>query len=193
MILLFQVQFAFAGDVVAPRPVTLDPDEQAEIDARKIVIRFDDDQSTAGQVTGILDLRASPAIVWAAIFDFEARVAEIGPLKSASTYAAEGFDVSARWVISAIGTQIVFHANYAIHERERWCTYALDDRKENDLLSVDGSYQVYPQGSGTRLIYRSASDSGRSVPGWVKRWLAVDTLTEQLEGVRGRAEKTASR
>lgn len=43
---------------------------------------------------------------------------------------------------------------------------------------------------GTRLVYRSTSDTGRAIPAWIKRWVASEGLSQQLSGIRARAEHT---
>lgn len=81
-----------------------------------------------------------------------------------------------------------FHIAYDLDPAKRWCRYRLDTTRENDVVDVQGAYQIYRVGERSRLVYRSETDSGRRVPGFIKRWLASDSLTEQMEGIRARAE-----
>lgn len=170
-----------------PPPVTLTAKEQVQIDKGKIVVRYDDSSATGGGATGITDIDATVDVVWTALFDFKARVREIGALKEVTAYQGPG-DVNARWQLSILGTSIGFHIAYDTYPEKGWCSYAMDESQQNDLLSVEGAYQVYPQGSGSRLVYQSKSDSGRKVPDWIKKWLASDSLKEQIGGVKKRAE-----
>ena len=81
-----------------------------------------------------------------------------------------------------------FHIIYEMDRAAGWVRYRLDTSKPNDLVDVQGAYQLYAHGDGTRLIYRSLTDSGRRMPQWIKNWLASGSLTEQMSGIRDRAE-----
>ena len=171
-----------------PAPVVLDESEQKQIDKGKIPVRFDD-SGTGGGVLGVIDIAAPKDDVWAAVMDVKARVGEISGLKEANVYEDTPKRKGDEWVLSVIGTRVVFNVLYDLDPETGWCRYRLDTSKENDLVDVQGAYQLYEVNGKTRLIYRSETDSGRSVPGFIKRWLASDSLNEQLEGIAARAVK----
>ena len=97
---------------------------------------------------------------------------------------------AASWELRVMGTTIVFHTVYRIDRDRTFCVYSLDETKENDLVLVEGSYHVIAHGEGSRIIYRSQSDSGISIPQWLKKWLASGALKDQMSGIRDRAEAT---
>ena len=171
-----------------PAPLELTADEQAEIAKGKVPVRFTDG-GTGGGVVGAIDIAADPKTVWAAIFDMGARLDEISGLREATVYEKTPTRMGVRWVVSVLGSHIQFHVLYELEPDRGWCRYRLDTSKDNDLADVQGAYQVYAHGAGTRLIYRSETDSGRRVPGFIKRWAASDSLTAQLQGIQKRAEK----
>lgn len=172
----------------APPPPPEPTAEEAErLRARQVVVRTDL-ADAGGGVVGWVDLAADRAATWDALMDFQARVAAIGALESVDLYDVTDDGRGATWTLKVMGMSVVFSNRYEL-DRERWtCVYALDPSKTNDLRAVSGSYQLLEIPGGTRLVYRSQMESGAPVPRFVKNWLAVDSLTEQLEDVRRRAE-----
>ncbi|MBT3221411.1 MAG: hypothetical protein HN348_20190 [Proteobacteria bacterium] len=171
-----------------PPPLELTPNESAKIDKRKVVTRTIASE-TGGYSTGIIDVNAPPDDLWDSIFDFSARVDEISSLKSVDNYGrSKEPDVAARWVVSVLRQPIVFHIQYKVDRARGWCRYWLDTSRENDIVAVQGAYQVFSTPMGSRFVYRSSMDSGRRIPTWIQNWFANGSLTEQMEGIRNRAE-----
>ncbi len=182
------VWMAMAASAGAPAAIEWTAEEQARLTSGKVVVRPPAEASD--QAVGAVDVRASADVVWAAVFDFPARVAEISALERAEVYApaSDPGGLGVVFELSVFGAEIVFHTRYQCDFVANYCTYGLDPARENDLVAVVGSYEVIalPDG-GSRLVYRSRTDSGRTVPGFVRRWLAVDALSTQLEGIQRRA------
>lgn len=175
----------------APTPTEPTPDEAEKLDKGKIVLRHEaTDQG--GRVTAIADVKAAPRTVLDAVMDLEARPDESSVLTSVDVYerTASPDVTGAKFLVTVMGSQTVFHIRYDCHRDDGYCTYALDPSKDNDIVSSDGYYLVLPRGSGSRLYYSSRTVTGRSLPGWVQRWLAGNALEGQVEGVRKRAEGT---
>lgn len=188
-ILIFCFPLLFADAAAEPTPVDLSAEEEKLLDGREIVIR-EEGSDSGGFVVGILDVKAPPEKVWAAILDFNARVDDVRSLTKVEIYeqSSEPEMLGVKWVLSVLMQEIVFHIKYEVDRESGWCRYVLDTSKSNDIVSSEGSYQVLSQGTSSRFIYRSRSDSGRRMPGWVRRWLAVDSLRDQMNGIRKRAE-----
>ena len=144
--------------------------------------------SSLAQVTGVVDVRAPADRTWDALLDVEARVGEIRGLKEATVYLREPNRVAAQWVVQVLTSQLRFSIVYDVDRSAGWCRYRLDPSRPNDLVSVEGAYQVLPVTGGTRVIYRSITDTGRQVPDFVRNWLATTSLAAQLVGIRNRAE-----
>ncbi|MCA9493368.1 MAG: SRPBCC family protein [Myxococcales bacterium] len=183
--LLLVVAAAVAAPPAPPEPTA---DELAKLTARDIVVRTETSED-GGSVVGLIDVAATPERTWAAVMDLPARVDAIGALKSVETYDVTDTGLGATWTLKVFGVSVVFSSLYAL-DREHWtCVYDLDRSKDNDLTDASGSYQLVPLEGGTRIVYRSKMATGGPVPGFVKRWLAVDALTEQLTDMRARAER----
>ena len=172
-----------------PPPPDLTADEIGQLAQREIVTRADLSDPTGGSAVGIVDIAASPERTFAAIVDLGARIGEISGLKALEIYDRGDRFVSARWEVKILASSVAFHIRYDLDPASGTITYALDTNKPNDIVSAEGSYRVLPTASGARLVYRSTSDSGRSVPVFLKRWLASEALSQQLTGIRARAER----
>ena len=186
---------AFAGMPEAPAPLSLTADELSTLSDRDVAIRLEESEG-GGISVGIIDVNATPAAAMDAILDLPPRVDETGALKEVTVsgqQAAAGDEpekMDARFALRVMGTSVVFHVNYLIDRPGGWAVSTLDESQENDLVSVYASYQVFATDTGSRIIYRSQSESGRSIPQWIKRWLANNALKDQLTGIRARAEGT---
>lgn len=194
MILLWPA-LALATLPPPPAPLELTADELATLADRDIAIRLEE-TDTGGMSVGIVDVAATPSATMDAILDLPPRVNETGALKEVEVYGAvpaSGTDpekLGAKFSLRVMGTSVVFHVKYEIDRPGLWAVSTLDESKENDLVSVYASYQVIATETGCRIIYRSQSDSGRSIPQWISRWLANNALRDQLTGIRARAEGT---
>ena len=180
----------FVAPALAATPtVELSADELARLGTREVVVR--QEPSDAGTYTvGVVDINATPAEVFAAVIDFEARIGEVGGLRSVSRYLEEPDRVGARWELVVVGKTVSFTTLYDIDRAGLVAAYHMDKTQPNDIENVEGFYAVHPNGaSGARLIYRSLTDSGVYVPGWIRNMLANSSLVEVLEGMRTRAEK----
>ena len=174
---------------VAAAPPALTADEEATLEKGEAVVRYLDSE-TGGGTLAVLDIGASPDAVYAAVVDVEARKEDIGSLRTAEIYTgsvAEGA-MGVKWEVRSFGVGAVFHTLYTLDAEERVAAWTLDTSKDNDIVSTDGSYTVFPREGGSRLVYQADTDSGRRVPTWIKNWLTQGALIEQLEGMRTRAE-----
>ena len=168
--------------------VELSADDLTRLAAREVVVR--QEPGDAGTYTvGVVDVNADPAKVFAAVLDFEARIGEVGGLRSVVRYLNEPDRVGARWELVVVGKVISFTTLYDIDRTGLVATYHMDKTQPNDIANVEGFYAVQPSGTGSRLIYRSITDSGVYVPGWIRNMLANSSLVEVLEGMRTRSEK----
>lgn len=187
---------ALAAPITAPAapaaPVAVNTKEQADLAARKVVIRMDDGTgagTSSGVTTGIIDVQASVDETIDAVFDLKARVAEVSGLKSVDYYLEAPPHLGAHWEMSVFGKEVVYNLLYEMDRPEGWATFSLDTSKPNDVERIDGTYHIYRVDGATRLVYTSSSDPGTYVPGFIKNWLANDALGQVLEGIRARAEK----
>lgn len=168
----------------APAPITTTEAERALLAAGDIVFRFD----PSGINIGIVDIDAAPSTVIAQVMNLPPRVEEIGPLLSLQPYDVSGAEqYGARWELGSSIYAASFHILYDCDLSAGWCVYDLDPSRENDLESSVGSYQVYAHGDGSRLVYRSKTQS-TILPSFLMKKFAGDGAVELLAGIRSRAE-----
>jgi len=186
---------AFAGVLPAPpAPLALTADEVALLADGDVVFRSEDTPLGARTIA-VIDVNAPPRLVIDAVLDVGKRVNEVSSLREATVYdqpATTPEELGVRWKLSVVGREIVFHTRYVIDRQQAWCVYALDPAQTNDVTYVDGSYQAYSQGTGSRLVYRSVIQSQSSVPEWLRRWLVTGSLKDQMSGFKARAERAGT-
>ena len=173
----------------APPSYTLTADEEAKLAQGKVVVRHSD-SATGGGVVAFANVAAAPAIVLDEAMDLQDRVAENSTITGLDIYhrSAEPEELGAQWTLTILGSKMVFSILYACRRDDGYCTYTLDGSRPNDLVAAAGHYVVLPHEGGTRLVYASKTESGRSMPGWMRRWIASNSLQSQVDGIRTRAE-----
>ena len=129
-----------------PAPIRLTPEEEEDLAEGGIVVRWTGpDRPTVA----VVDVAAPPRRVMDAVMDLPPRVDEISGLRAVEIYREEPGRVAARWEMGVAVYQAHFHIDYAFDLDLGWSIYALDEGRDNDILASEGSYQVYPAGSGS--------------------------------------------
>lgn len=175
---------ALAGPPAAP---DLAAGELAQLQKGEVVIRPPD---ANGLAVGIVDIDASAEQVWSVILDFPARVESVGVLQSIDVYAPESDSrgLGATFHLRVLGSDIRYHLRYTIDRAAGYCTFRLDPERQHDIVAADGSYQVIPLDGGRhRVVYTSRTETGRFVPGFVKKMLSNESLRSQLQEMKRRA------
>jgi len=168
-----------------PGPIVLSTEEAAVVTMGNVMVRYGGD---ARQTVAVVDIAATPDTVMAAVMDLPARVRDIDALTAVDIYSTSGAQVKAKWTMSFAMIDVNFHIAYDCAMSAGWCVYTLDDSRENDPESSNGSYQAYVHGEGTRLVYRTDSLAA-GAPEWVRKKLAGSAAKEMLGGMKARAEK----
>jgi len=186
---------AWAALPPVPAPPVLSGDEFALLADREVVVQFGSADEGPGAVgMGVIDVRAPVGRTMDAVMALEHRAEESSAVRSvvitrhAPPGGGEPETLGARFLLKVMGTEIVFHTAYEVDRASGWAVFQLDPTQDNDIVRADGSYHVFATPTGSRVVYRTLSDSGRQVPEWIRRWLANNSLRGQLEGIRGRAE-----
>lgn len=165
----------------------LSESELATLEKRGVVVRQETSE-TGALTVAIVDVKASPSATLDAVLDVKSRVDEVGSIDEVSYYREEPPHLGVTFGLSVMGVGVTFHTLYETDRETHLARYALDPSKEHDVVKAEGFYQCFAEGEGTRLVYAGDSDSGRRVPGWIKRWMTTGALNDQLEGIRTRAE-----
>ena len=178
-----------ASDVSTPQAAPkLTPEESALLDAREVVVRSTTAEDGSESLLAVIDVDASPKATMAAVLDVVARKDEVSALTGVSLYIDTPTQLGAAYDYSLAGLTGTFHILYDIDAAHGFAHYTLDSSKENGIESAAGSYQVFPRGQGTRLVYRVEIEGGGWTPTWVKKALMARNLPEQVKGMRARAE-----
>jgi len=184
MILLF-AHVALA--VPAIPPVT--DEEKVRLEAREVVVHADitgDVITSVGYVHVALPARA----VWPAVIDLKARVAENNQLDIMDEYRRDGpYDWYVKVHMTIFGFPIGFHNRYLFHPEAEYLSYTLDSLQPNDLVICDGWWRTETRGAGTLLVYSSTTEAKGYVPGWIRKWMTVNSMENLLEKMRERAER----
>jgi len=173
--------WAMAALAASPLDVTLTTAERAALDAGEVVVRT---PTADGLVVGAVDIPASREQVMAAVMDFDAREQSVGAISSIDTYAppTDPAGLGARFTLSVLGTEVVYHIRYDVEEQG--CNFTLDKQQENGIVDSSGGYWTYPDGDEVRLLYWSKTDTGRSIPRFIRNTLSVRSFRSQLDAMR---------
>lgn len=170
----------------SPLEVNLTEAEKAQLSAGDVVVRYPTD---SGLVVGAIDISASREQVMKTVMDFDARVKSVGAIDAIETYApaTDPKGLGAKFTLSIVGTEIIYYIRYDIDDEG--CNFKLDKEKENGIVDTNGGYWTYPAGDKIRLVYWSTTDTGRSVPGFIRNGLTVRSFRNQLTAMRELAPK----
>lgn len=174
--------------LAAPAAVQPSSAELEQLSRGAVVVRPAPDST--GEMIGIVDLPgASAEDAWRVIFDWDMRVESVGAITAVTQYAPEsdpgGLGVT--FELSVLGNAITYHLRYTVDRAGGWCSFTLDPQREHDIAGTHGSYQISQLPDGIRLIYRSRTDAGRAIPGFVRKWVATSSIRDQLAEMQRRA------
>lgn len=165
----------------SPLDVKLTDSEKAQLTSGEVVVRSPTD---AGLIVGAVDISATRGQVMKTVMDFDARVKSVGAIESIDTYApaTDAKGLGAKFTLSVLGSEIIYYIRYDIDDEG--VNFTLDKEMENGIVDTNGGYWTYPEGDKVRLVYWSMTDTGRSVPGFIKNGLTIRSFRNQLTAMR---------
>jgi hypothetical protein len=165
--------------------------ELAKFDAGDLVLRAD--TSTPLTVsTGIVKVAAPPSLLWREALDFEAKKPENPTIKTLEEYARNSpDDWFVRFELSVFGIQVVIHDHWTCFPEAMTCTWVQDPAKKSDVREEAGYLIVRPEPTGSAIVFHSQFISEVWSPGWVRRWLANDSMVNVVDKLRKRTERKA--
>lgn len=171
-----------------PALPALDAAQTARLHAGQVVVVADiSPEHTAG--TGFVRANAPASKLWAAVLDIPARKAENPSLADVSVYDRAGDTFGVRFELAMFGIRAVTHERWSCQPAEMTCRYTLDVSKPNDVDMDEGEWRVSPDATGSIVTFFSTYHSEMWTPGWVRRWLATDSMETVLSGIARRAER----
>ena len=156
------------------------------LDAGEAVVRA---PTADGLVVGAVDIPATRQQVMAAVMDFDARVQSVGAISAIDVYApaTDPKGLGTKFTLSVLGTEIVYFIRYDV--ADEGVNFVLDKEQTNDLVDSSGGYWTYPEGDEIRLVYWSKTDTGRSIPRFIRNTLSVRSFRNQLTAMKELAPK----
>lgn len=182
---MLRLVLVLAALVLAAEPLT--ETEWAELRAGNVVVHADTsgtDTISTGYV--LVDKPSSP--LWGDVLDLQARIPENGTLRGIEEYRRVS---PYEWYVAVDMEVFGFDVRFTNHWtcKDNTCAYTLDPARPNDLTLCDGYFKIDEMGGKSLLTYYSRSRHEVTVPGWVRRWLAIDAVQNLLRKMKARAER----
>jgi len=89
--------------------------------------------------------------------------------------------------VDAVVATVRYALDYRFDKEHLRIDYQLAPDLPHDIAAARGSWQLWPASDGTLIEYSSAVDTGRSVPGFIRSYLAKSAAADLLEAVRARS------
>ena len=138
--------------------------------------------------TGFVLVAKPPKPLWTDVLDLQARIPENGTLKGIEEYRrVSSYEWFVRVDMEVFGFPVQFTNHWVC--RDNTCSYTLDPDRKNDLTLCDGYFKLDEVEGKSLLTYYSRSRHDLSVPGWIRKWLAIDAVENLLRKMKARAER----
>ena len=158
---------------------------------RTVAIAVLAEGSPSGSSRALVIAHCPPEAVWAVITD-HSRFAEFMPhLAKVEVSRRTANSERALQTVNAVVSTARYALDYRWDEATLRVDFQLADDVPHDVAAVRGHWQLWPFDHGTLIEYVSAVDLGRTVPGFVRRYLAERGAQDAVEAVRARAESQA--
>jgi ribosome-associated toxin RatA of RatAB toxin-antitoxin module len=164
----------------------LSADALARLRAGRVVVESEDD-GTAGSTHAWALARCGPEAIWAVITDhahFPDFVPHLEKMEIIQHSASAERSVQ---TVDAVVATVRYALDYRFDKEHLRIDYQLVPELPHDIAAARGAWQLWPTEEGTLIEYSSAVDTGRSVPGFIRSYLARSAAADLLEAVRKRA------
>ena len=187
-----------AAEAAQPPPLPkFDKITFAKLRAGRVIAQAQEDgdgSDARGAVRGWAIGRCTPDATWAVLTD-HAKFPEFIP-------RVEKMEISRRTptgeravqTIDASVSTLRYALDYQWDRATGRIEFHLVEDLPHDLKAARGGWQIWPLdgGKATLLEYRSAIDTGRAIPGFVRSYLEDRAVKDTLEAVRKRAEPASA-
>ena len=177
----------FVAIAAAESGPSLTPEEWTKLQDGAVVVHAD----TSGPETistGFVLVSKAVDPLWGDVLDLKARIPENGTLKDIEEYRRIS---PQEWYVmvdmEVFGFPVEFTNHWTCHGDT--CSYTLDPERKNDLTLCDGYFKLDEVEGKSLLTYYSKSRHDVTVPGWIRRWLAIDAVENLLRKMKARAER----
>ena len=160
----------------------------ARLQAGRVVVESED-HGTAGSAHAWALARCAPEAIWAVITDHAHFPDFVPHLKKMEILQhSESAERSVQTVDAVVAT-VRYALDYRFDKEHFRIDYQLAPDLPHDIAAARGAWQLWPTSDGTIIEYSSAVDTGRSVPGFIRSYLARSAASDLLEAVRTRARR----
>lgn len=143
----------------------------------------------------IVDIHATPEVIWDTVLDFPTRAKDSWMINAVSIYKdkwkGSSLTRGARWELSVMGVEIVYHTLYTGDRKRGFVDWKLDASKNNDLAGGSGNYSVYAledRPGYSRLVYTFEAAATRSMGKGLRRRMTKTNVTKMMKQLRDTAE-----
>lgn len=178
----------------APRP-TVTATEQAALDAGEVVVR----PSEGLTARALVEIAAPPPVVWKIIADPTHLRASSKTVRELTVHQdgvrSDGIrEQRLGYVIKVAFTTVRYNVVREYGADGTWMRWTLDDSRENDIVSTEGSFRTWPTADGgTLFAYEVTADSGRSIPSFIREELTESSVKRFLHYLQETAPQQAAR
>lgn len=186
--MILALPFALAAPPVWP---ALNGNERTKFENGELVIRADTSTEKT-QSTGLVKVQAPLDVLWKAALDFPARLPENPTLKEIEEYGRIGpNEWFVKFRLSIFGISVTIHDHWECFPEENYCVFEQDPTRVSDVKEEAGWLYARATPAGSEIAFHSEFISEVWAPGWVRKWLANDSMVNVLDKLRVRAERIA--
>ncbi|SRR5260221_3895898 len=145
------------------------------------------DEGSSGSAHAWALTRCPPEAIWAVITDHAHFPDFVPHLKKLEILQHTDGAERALQTVDAVVATVRYALDYRFDKEHLRIDYQLAPDLPHDIAAARGSWQLWPASDGTLIEYSSAVDTGRSVPGFIRSYLAKSAAADLLEAVRARS------
>lgn len=151
-------------------------------------------ERAAGRGVGAVIINRPPAEVWATLSRFEDKAEYMPRVKAVDVLAREPRGspprLRVRMTVDASVTTARYTAWFDLDEAAGSIRWRLDRAApDNTIADAQGDYRLFQPSPGrTLLVYRSYVDTGRRVPAFIQRYMAMRSIPTLLKAIKSRVE-----
>lgn len=178
---------------VPPSEFQLTEQEKADLNAGKAV-RKTLKGKAGGRGIAVMDVAASPDVVWSRISDYASYPKMVDNVTRADIYEKKGDHIKVHFILKGAGVSIEYFVDHTFRPKQGYMTWTLDYSRKSDLDDSVGFWRVSPHPTRpghSRIFYSIDLRVGWWVPGFVEDMLAKDGLVKSTQWVKREAEAKA--
>jgi ribosome-associated toxin RatA of RatAB toxin-antitoxin module len=160
------------------------------LDGEALAELVEDEGGHSGAVRGWVLCRCAKEAIWQVITHHVYFPEFLPRVKEVKISRRTNFGERAAQLVDATVTDLRYTLDYVWDPATGRVDFHMVEDEPHDVVSVRGHWQLWPfEGGATLIEYQTALDAGRTVPGFIRSYLARRAAVDTLEAVVHRAEK----